>query len=155
MKPGTSCVFATCLCVAAFASAQSNNLSVAQQILPLLHEQEVAANAHDTDRFLATYLHDPSLVFILDGEIVQGFDALHRDQLAWWKSGKSDVVYTEQAQPNIVVLDVLTALVTQQLGSRRTMPDGTAHADRFVITSIWRRLPTGWRVTYCHESHTP
>jgi ketosteroid isomerase-like protein len=155
MKPGISCVFATCLCAAAFAPAQSSNPSVAQHILPLLHEQEVAANAHDTDRFLATYLHDPSLVFIFNGQIIQGFDTLHKQQLKWWKSGKSDVVYTEQAQPDIVALDARTALVTQRLASHRTMPGGSPHDDRFVVTSIWKKLPAGWRVTYCHESHTP
>jgi hypothetical protein len=56
-------VFSACVLAPSFAPAQSSS-SIAQQILPLLHQQEVAAGAHDTDAFLATYLHDASLVFV-------------------------------------------------------------------------------------------
>lgn len=146
--------FFTCLFAAILAPAQSDSF-VARQILPLLHQQEVAAGAHDTDAFLASYLHDASLVFVTDGEIIHGFDALREQQLKWWKNGKSDVVYTEEGKPDIVSLDDDTALVTQQLASHRAMPDGKTRDNKFVITSIFRKLPAGWRVTYCHESHTP
>jgi len=152
MKLHLSHLFAACVCGTSFAAAQSN-ASIAKQILPLLHQQEVAANAHDTDAFLASFDHDSSLVFIVNGEVIQGFAALHEQQLKWWKNGKSDVVYTEQTKPQVMVLDSHAALVTQQLASHRTMPDGTTHDDTFVITSIWKKLSAGWRVTYCHESH--
>jgi len=154
MKTGLANIFATCLLAASVAPAQSKP-SVAQQILPLLHQQVVAANAHDTDSFLATFLHDPSITFVFNGQIIRGFDNLREQQLKWWKNGKSDAVYIEQGQPEIDGLDAHTALVTQELASHRTMPDGKPHDDKFVITSIWQKLPAGWRVTYCHESHTP
>lgn len=155
MKPSfLAPILSACVFAASLAAAQSHT-SMAQQILSLLHQQEVAAGAHDTDAFLATYFHDASLVFVSDGEIIHGFDALRDQQLKWWKNGKSDVVYSELGQPEIVRLDDHTALVTQQLASHRTMPDGNARDNRFVVTSIFRKFPIGWRVTYCHESHTP
>ncbi len=153
MKQGASLIFATSLFVATFVQAQSRPAAL-QQILPLLQQEVIAANAHDTDAFLATYIHDPSLIFIVDGEVIHGFTNLREQQLKWWRNGKSDVVYSEQADPEIVSLDARVALVTQQLATHRTLPDGTSHDDKFVVTSIWELRPAGWRVAYCHESHT-
>jgi hypothetical protein len=45
--------------------------SAAQQIEPLLHDQTLAAKAHDTDRFMATYWHDPGLIFVVNGAITE------------------------------------------------------------------------------------
>src|SRR5579883_2402450 len=145
-------VFAS-LFVSLFARAQSTSLT-ADQILPLLHEQMLAANAHDTDRFLATYVHGPDLIFIANGQIIRGWDSLRLQQLKWWKDGKSDVAYAQQTRPEITDLDAQTVLVTQELTSRRTSPDGKPSVGTFVITTIWRHLPVGWRVTYGHESWT-
>ena len=142
-----------CLFVTTLSHAQSTSPAT-REILPLLHQQRLAANAHDTDAFLQTYLHDDSLVFLIDGRVIRGFDALHQQQLKWWKDGKSDVVYTERAKPEIVTLDSQTALVTEQMASRRTMPDGKVSEGQFVVTTIWHKLPAGWRVTYGHESWT-
>jgi ketosteroid isomerase-like protein len=141
----------TSLFVAGLARAQSTS-SMADQILPLLNEQLLAANAHDADRFLATYVHGPNLVFIANGQIIHGWDALHDQQLKWWKNGKSDVVYAQESQPEVAVLDPETVLVTQQITAHRTGPDGKPTDSTAAITTIWRRLPIGWRVTYGHES---
>lgn len=135
-----------------FCQAQSNS-SVADQIHPLLTEQLLAANALDTDRFLATFLHDASLIFVISGEVIRGFDNLHEQQLKWWNHGKSDATYIEQTQPDFISLSSKTALVTQQLASHRTMPDGKPSDVKLVVTTIWRQLPAAWRVIYSHESH--
>jgi hypothetical protein len=63
----------------------------------LLHEQALAADAHDTDRFLAAFLHDDSLIFVINGQLIRGFNSLHEQQLKWWNNGKSDVIYTQLA----------------------------------------------------------
>ena len=139
------------LFVTGLARAQSTS-STADQILPLLNEQMLAANAHDTDRFLATYLHSPDLVFIANGQIVRGWDSLRQQQLKWWKDGKSDVAYAQQSQPEITNLDSETVLVTQQMMSHRTSPDGEPSDGTFIVTTIWRHLSVGWRITYGHES---
>ncbi len=131
------------------ARAQS---AAERELVPLLQEQRLAANAHDTDRFLATYLHDPALVFVIDGRVIRGFDSLREQQLKWWKDGKSDVVYTESAAPEFVSLGEDAMLVTEQMASRRTGPDGKPMEGKFAVTSVWRRVREGWRVTYAHES---
>jgi ketosteroid isomerase-like protein len=127
---------------------------MADQILPLLNEQFVAANAHDTDRFLATYDHSPELIFIANGQLIRGWDNLHDQQIKWWKNGKSDVVYVQRSQPEITSLDAQTLLVTQQMTSHRTSPDGKPTDSTFIVSTIWRKLRAGWRVTYGHESWT-
>ena len=151
MKRLSCWIFLSCLWLTPFSGAQSN-ASVKDQILPLLREQMLAANAHDADRFLATYLHSAELIFIANGQIFRGWDNVHDQQLKWWKNGKSDVVYTEQSEPEITSLDSQVALVTEQMTARRTSPDGKPTTGMFVISSIWRKLPSGWRVTYGHES---
>lgn len=139
------------LFVTGLARAQSGS-SIADQILPLLNEQLLAANAHDTDRFLATYAHSPKLVSIENGQLVRGWDALHDQQLKWWKNGKSDAVYAQQLPPEFAVLNSETALVTQQMTAHRTGQDGKPSDSTFIVSSIWRKMPAGWRVTYSHES---
>lgn len=112
----------------------------------------LAANAHDTDRFLATYLHSAELIFIANGQIFRGWKNLRDQQLKWWKNGKSDVAYTEQTEPEITSLDSQTALVTEQVTAHRTSPDGKPTTGEFIFSSIWRKEPAGWRVIYGHES---
>ena len=126
--------------------------STANQILPLLNQQMLAANAHGTDRFLAAYGHSPEPVFIANGHIIRGWDRLHQQQLKWWKDGKSDVIHAQQSQPEITSLDPQTVLVTQQMISHRTLPDGKPGDATFIVSTIWRKLPVGWRATYGHES---
>ncbi len=151
MKSRISATLFLLVLITSSALAQSEGIAE-REILPLLHEQMVAANAHDTDRFLANYLHDRALVFVINGHVIRGFDSLREQQLKWWSGGKSDAVYTEQGAPQFLELGNKTVLVTEQLASRRTMPDGKQSEWNFAVTSIWRRLPAGWRVIYAHES---
>lgn len=151
MRRNTGTLLIVCLLTVTVAQAQSES-SAARQILPLLREQLVAANAHDTEKFLANFLHDTSLTFVINGEVIRGFDNLHERQNKWWNYGKSDAAYIEQTPPDFVSLNSKTVLITQQLASRRTMPDGKPSEGKFVVTTVWRRVPAGWRVIYCHES---
>lgn len=149
MKRSTCLVLFLSLLVPAAALAQS---SAEREIMPLLHEQMLAANAHDTDRFLATYLHDPKLVFVINGRVINGFDSLREQQLKWWS--QTDVVYSEQAPPQFLRLSDDTMLVTEQLASRRTGPDGKPQEGTFAVSGVWRHARDGWRVIYAHESST-
>ncbi|MGH9522558.1 MAG: YybH family protein [Terriglobales bacterium] len=153
MKFSIYSVLVLSLLAATLAQAQSDR-SAEQQILPLMHEQMLAAKAHDTDRFLATYAHDSTLVFVINGQVIRGYDSLREQQLKWWSQGKSDVVYTQQAPPQFMQLGPKTVLVTAELASRRTLPDGKTSEGTFAVTSIWQRLSDGWRVVYAHESWT-
>jgi ketosteroid isomerase-like protein len=126
--------------------------SVQQQIQPILNEMMSAAKAHDTDRFMAVYLHRSDLVFVFNGKIIHGWDELREQQLQWWRHGKTDVVYTQNGPTQFKRLSGDAVVTTQSLSSRRTMPDGKVSTGGFTVTDIWRKLPQGWRIVYAHES---
>ncbi|MHB8679175.1 MAG: YybH family protein [Rudaea sp.] len=126
--------------------------SARQSIEPLVAKIFAAANAHDTGAYMAYFEHSPSLIFAFNGRIIRGWDALYAQQLTWWKDGKSDVVYTQSIAPEYEVLGSGTELVTQQISAHRTGADGKPSTGSAVLSSIWKRLPVGWRIVYCHES---
>jgi ketosteroid isomerase-like protein len=125
-----------------------------QQLAPIVHEMEMAANVHDTDRFMAAYLHQPTLIFVINGEIIHGWDDLRTQQLKWWLNGKTDVVYTPAGAPEYTVLKSDTVLLTLPLASSRTAPDGQISKGSLVVSMLWEKLPEGWRIVYAHESST-
>lgn len=132
--------------------AQSVQQAVERQIRPLLDEMMLAANAHDTNRFLATYLHQPTLVFVFNGDVTKGWDNVQALQLKWWNNGKSDVVYTESAPAEFTVLSPDAAVVVKPMTSRRTLPSGEVSTGNFAVTEVWQKRAEGWRVIQVHES---
>ena len=134
------------------AHASDHAASARQQIQSALDEMERAANAHDTDRYMALFAHQPSLVFAANGEVFRGWDALHAQQLKWWQNGKATGVYSENGTTQFMPLADNLMVTTSPLAARRTLPDGTTSRAHFVVTSIWKKLPQGWRVVYAHES---
>jgi uncharacterized protein (TIGR02246 family) len=144
--------FGASLLIAGAAAAQSAPASPRRQVEPLLEAMMVAANAHDTDRFLASYLHDSTLVMVFNGAVISGFDSVRTLQLKWWNNGRSDVAYTRRAPARFRVLSPDAVVVTDALRSQRTDSAGVVtHAD-FAATSIWQKRPEGWRVVAVHES---
>ena len=78
----------------------------------MLDELQAAANAHDTDRFMAFYIKGEGLMAVFNGEEIHGWDDLHAQQLKWWKNGKIDAVYTQRGAPEFTVLGPDAAVVT-------------------------------------------
>lgn len=140
-----------CAMLAARAHGQSAP-AAQREIEPLLAQQMEAANAHDTDRFLTSYLHDSTFVLVFNDQVIHGFTAVREQQLKWWNNGKSDVVYSERAPSELTVVSPSVVLVTQQLSSKRTLPSGETRGGDFVATTVWQRRPEGWRVVEAHES---
>lgn len=126
--------------------------SAQAQIQSVMAQMHQAVAAHDTDRFMTGYLHEPSLVFAIDGKVIHGWDALHAQQLIWWRKGKSDVVYTPQGKTEFMLLAPDVAITTEALKSHRTQPDGKVSDGTLVVTSVWKKLAQGWRIVYAHES---
>ncbi len=122
------------------------------QIEAVMQPMQKAANAHDTDRFMAGYLHDEALVFVINGNVIHGWNELHAQQLKWWRKGKTDVIYTPLQPTQFQTLAPGVVVTTQWLGSKRTAPDGKISTGKFAVTSIWKKLPQGWRIVYGHES---
>lgn len=133
------------------ACAQSAAPSAEQAIRPMMAKMFRAANAHDTNAFMAAMVHGPKLVFAINGEVIRGWDALHAQQLKWWNNGKSDAKYAQNGPPAFMPIGPDVEIVTWPLTG-----SGTAHAKAvrsdFVVTYIWQRLPQGWRIVYGHES---
>ena len=126
--------------------------SVQDQLKPLLEEMLAAANAHDTDRFMAVYDPGDSLVVTFDDMTMRGWKAVRDQQLEWWDGGKSDAVYRQRAAPEITVIGPDVAATLQSLEVSSTGPDGQQSTIRVVATSIWKKLPSGWRIVLAHES---
>jgi uncharacterized protein (TIGR02246 family) len=145
------------LCTTTLAGAVPLGTAHAQagpqaEIQPLLDEQLLAANAHDTDHFLATFLHDSTLTLVFNGVVTTGFTAVRELQRKAWNNGNSDVVYSARAPAMFRVLNPEVVIVTQEMTSRRTGADGTVRTADFVATTVWQKGPDGWRVVQAHES---
>ncbi len=125
------------------------------QIGPLLDSQVVAANAHDTDRFLKTFVQDSTLVQVFNGAVTLGYPAIRALQLRWWQNGRSDVIYRRAAPPSFLVLDAGAVVVTELLTAERTGADGRVVRRTVAVTMVWQQRPEGWRVAYQHESSAP
>jgi ketosteroid isomerase-like protein len=127
--------------------------SVTKELTPLLDELQAAANAHDTDRFMAFYSKGEGLVAVFNGEEIRGWDNLYSQQLKWWNHGQSNVVYTERGIPEILVLGPDVAVVTLIEESTRTAADGTPAKNQFAISMVWKKfVQGGWKLVYSHES---
>lgn len=151
LLPAGALVFG-CLLIGTGAAAQAAPPGSARQVLPILDEMMVAANAHDTDRFLAPYIHDSTLVMVFNGMVVTGYDSVRALQLKWWNGGHSDVVYTRRGAPRFTVLGPGAVIVTDALRSQRTDSAGVVRTGDFAATSVWQKRAEGWRIVAVHES---
>ncbi len=152
MKKLAVMVFMASVVFIGAARADAGMTSAKLQIQPIMDRMKEAANAHDTDRFMAAYLHQPTLVFVINGTVIHGWDALHKQQLKWWHHVNSDVVYTQTAPTEFEQIGSDLVVTTRTLNSRRTGPDGKISTGHFAVTLIWRKLAEGWRIVYSHES---
>lgn len=139
-----------CMFVASHAAAEQPEAS--QQLQPLLDEMLLAANAHDTDRFMALYDNSPALVLTFDDTTLRGWQAIRDQQLEWWNGGTSDAVYRLRSAPQVTVIDADVVATLQDMDVTATGPDGKSGTVRVVATSIWKKLPEGWRIVLAHES---
>lgn len=138
--------------VAGSALAQSPSAPAERAIRPQMAKMLQAANAHDTDAFMADMVRSADLVFAIDGRVIHGWDALHAQQLKWWHGGRSDARYAEDGAPGFMSLGPTVEIVTWPLTSSRAVPGGKTRSSRFVVTYVWQRQPQGWRIVYGHES---
>lgn len=123
-----------------------------QQVEPLLAEALASANAHDTDRHMATYARDLALVFIINGEIIRGWEALRARQRQWWNDGKAVGVYEYLGEPMYQELGEDLGLTTWLIAARAQLPGGQLRQRQLAFTALWSRRREGWRIIYAHES---
>jgi len=121
-------------------------------VTPLLAELEASANAHDTDRHMAAYARDPSLIFVFNGSIVRGWNQLRELQRQWWNDGKVRGSYTYLDSPIFEALGGDAGLTTCLITAKREAADGSVAETILAYSALWRRLEVGWRITFAHES---
>ena len=134
------------------AFAAEHPHSVPDQLNPLLEEMLVAANAHDADRFMAFYAPGESLIVTFDDMTMRGWKAVRDQQFEWWDGGKSDAVYSLRSAPEITLISPDVAATLQSMEVSSTGPNGAKSTVLVVATSIWKKLPEGWRIVLAHES---
>jgi ketosteroid isomerase-like protein len=125
-----------------------------QQVAPLLAQMEASANAHDADRHLAVYSRDSALTFIINGEVIRGWDALRERQRQWWNDGQAVGVYEYLGKPICEVFGKDLGLTTLLIAARTHLPDGQVRERQLAFTALWSRRQERWRIIYAHESST-
>jgi ketosteroid isomerase-like protein len=125
-----------------------------QQVAPLLAEMQASANAHDTDRHLAGYSRDSALIFIINGEMIRGWEALRERQRQWWNDGKAVGSYEYLGRPICEVLGPDLGMTTVLIAARGRQPDGQVRERQLAFTALWSRRQEGWQIIYAHESST-
>ena len=125
-----------------------------RDIAPLMEELLASANAHDADRHVALYWRDAALIFVVNGEIIRGWDAYREMQRRWWDNGRATGSYEKVGPAAHEVLGDDCVLTTLALHARSELPDGQIREREIAFTSLWRRRPEGWRIVYAHESTT-
>lgn len=135
------------------ASGQTASGQTAPALHAVLDSLLPAANAHDTDRFLASYLHDSSLVMIYNGRATVGYDHVRAEQVKAWAN--SDVVYRQRAPMHITWLNRDLVVVTDLLRAERTLPTGEVRRTNVAVTMVCERRPGGWRIVHVRESTAP
>ena len=123
-----------------------------QEIQAHLDEMLLAANAHDTDRFMVAFVQSPELVFTIHDMTIIGWKELREQQLKWWDYGKAKVQYAERTPPIFRPLGQDLVVTVQSLTARTSLPDGTTRNKNLSFTAIWKKLPQGWRIVVAHES---
>ncbi len=141
-----------------FQSAKANMASDAgtfqREIAPLMEDLFTSANAHDVNRHVALYWRDAALIFIVNGEIIRGWDAYGREQRKWWDDGRATGTYEIVGDPVYEALDDDCGLTTLVMQARSKLSDGQIREREIVFTGLWRRGSDGWRIVYAHESST-
>lgn len=151
---GATCLVVLCAwsSLAAAAPSAPSTTTVQAELLPLLDEMLAAANAHHTDRFMRMYARQPDTVLVFDDITLRGWQAIRDAQLDWWDHGKSDAVYRAPSPPQITPISADVVATLQTLEVTSTTPAGAKADARLFATSIWKRLPEGWRIVLAHES---
>ena len=120
------------------------------QIRDALKSMHDAADASNAERFMQWYSHSPTLIVTFDGQSVRGWQANLDQQRQWWSGKKSDVTYSDERPPEIAIQSegLATTVQWMSVGS----PHSPKPPMRLVVSSVWKRMPEGWRIVLAHES---
>ncbi len=103
---------------------------------------------------MPVYARDPGLIFIINGEIIRGWETYRDKQRGWWDDGRAVGTYKYVGEPSYETLGEHSGLTTLLMDGRKHLPDGQVGERRIAFTALWNKRPEGWRITYAHESTT-
>jgi ketosteroid isomerase-like protein len=148
-------MFAVIVCAALpFGSAtgirtEPDSASAVVQIRSLLRAQEAAWNRGDIDGFTAGYAHSRSTIFVSQGEVRRGWEAVRtRYRKKYSDRAKMGTLTFSGLEIATLSKDAAVAIGRWELKRAEDRPHG-----RFSL--ILRRLPEGWRIVLDHTSAAP
>jgi ketosteroid isomerase-like protein len=117
-------------------------------ITQLLSDQYAAWNRHDITAYLFPFWQSPSLLYVADGQIFQGWQEVK----AMMERNYSDrntlgIAIPERIQVTIISSDNANSIDWWTVRFKTTSVHG-------VSTASWRKFPEGWRMTEAHASST-
>ena len=143
----TAMAFTSMVCASPVQAQSPEN-----QVREAIADMTRAAAKLDADAFMHSYWRSPDLAITFDGETMRGWDTILREQRKWWSDKSADTKFQDTRPPEIVAQgnDVVTSVQWMQVTSAGGRPPA-----KLVITSVWRKLPEGWRVVLAYESLSP
>ena len=128
---------------------ESGKASAVIQIRSLLRAQEAAWNRGDIDGFMAGYAHSRSTIFVSQGEVRTGWEAVRtRYRKKYSDRAKMGTLTFSDLEITPLSKDAAVAIGRWELKRAEDRPHG-----RFTL--ILRRLPEGWRIVLDHTSAAP
>jgi ketosteroid isomerase-like protein len=109
------------------------------------------ANRRDVNGHLSFYLKSPDLIFVLNTDVIQGWDILREKQSLWWKNGLIDVQYAWKDLRIVYISDIVMSTIAN-LSSEWTSENGEKGHDAFAFTAVWLKGEKGWRIVNAHET---
>ncbi len=111
-----------------------------------------AAAKLDADEFMRVYWDSPDLAITFDGETTHGWSTILGKQREWWSYKRAGTTFAEQRPPEVIAQDGNIVTSIQWL----SVSDAASEKpSRLVITSVWKRLPEGWKIVLAHETLIP
>jgi ketosteroid isomerase-like protein len=112
----------------------------------LLRAQEAAWNRGDIDGFMAGYAHSLSTIFVSQGEVRRGWEAVRtRYRKKYSNRAKMGTLTFFDLEITPLSKDAAVAMGRWELKRKKDRPHG-----RFTL--ILRLLPEGWRIILDHTS---
>lgn len=141
-------------------SAETTETRVRAEIMPLFTAMQAAANIHDAEAHLAPFARGSEVTFVVNGQIIRGWDKLLAQQRAWWPGGRIPLAdearqpYPIVEAPEFQLLGPRHAMLTFVIDARRVHPDRVMRRP-LAVSQLWERRSEGWKIIHVHESVGP
>jgi hypothetical protein len=124
----------------------------ADQVRSAIAGMNRAAAKLDADEFMHGYWESPDLAITFDGKTMRGWSTILREQRKWWSDKHAGTTFSEQRPPEVIAQDgnIVTSIQWMSVSNA-----ANKKPSQLVITSVWKRLPEGWRIVLAHETLTP